>query len=117
MPGGAPEGRLRQPARAGFAEATSSLDSLTEEEISRTIRDVATSRDVLTILIAHRLSTVMHADRIDVRERGRIVEEGRHRELLGLKRPYYAMWRQEVGERRAPTSAVAGVPSLATARG
>ncbi len=46
---------------------------------------LATSRDVLTILIAHRLSTVMHADRIYVLERGRIVEEGRHSDLLELK--------------------------------
>src|SRR6476659_474066 len=74
---------LRKPHLVVFDEATSSLDSLTEEEISRTIRDVATSRDVMTILIAHRLSTVMHADRIYVLERGRIVEAGRHEDLLG----------------------------------
>ncbi|MDQ2901361.1 MAG: ABC transporter ATP-binding protein/permease, partial [Acidobacteriota bacterium] len=59
---------LRRPQLLVFDEATSSLDSLTEEEISQTIRDVATSRDAITILIAHRLSTVLHADRIYVLE-------------------------------------------------
>lgn len=99
---------LRDPDLLVFDEATSSLDSLTEEEISRTMRDVAESADVITVLIAHRLSTVMHADRIYVLERGRVVEEGRHDELLARTGLYYAMWRQQVGERR-PTAAVAGV--------
>src|SRR6266853_1094340 len=84
-----------------FDEATSSLDSLTEEEISRTIREVATNQEAITILIAHRLSTVMHADRIYVLERGRIIEFGRHLGLLDQKGLYYAMWRQQVGEREA----------------
>jgi ATP-binding cassette subfamily B protein len=106
---------LRQPHLLVFDEATSSLDSLTEEEISRTIRDVAGSRDVITILIAHRLSTIMHADRIYVLEGGRIAETGRHDELVDRKGLYYAMWRQQVGERRAamtgataPAAAAAG---------
>ena len=85
-------------------EATSSLDSLTEEEISRTIREVATNQEAITILIAHRLSTVMHADRIFVLERGHIVEFGHHSELLDQKGLYYAMWRQQVGEREAITA-------------
>ena len=93
---------LRQPQLLVFDEATSALDSLTEEEISRTIRDVSASRDVITVLIAHRLSTVMHADRIHVLERGRVVEVGHHDALLELKGLYYAMWRQQVGERRLP---------------
>ena len=92
---------LRQPQLLVFDEATSSLDSLTEEEISRTIRDVATGQEAITILIAHRLSTIMHADRIYVLERGQIVEYGRHSELLDQKGLYYAMWRQQVGEREA----------------
>ncbi|GAC1435865.1 MAG: ABC transporter ATP-binding protein [Terriglobales bacterium] len=90
---------LRHPQLLVFDEATSSLDSLTEEEISRTIREIATAQEAITILIAHRLSTVMHADRIYVLERGTIVEFGRHYELLDKKGLYYAMWRQQVGER------------------
>ncbi len=91
---------LRNPHLLVFDEATSSLDSLTEEEITRTMRDVAEGSDVITVLIAHRLSTVLHADRIYVLERGRIVEEGQHDTLLERKGLYYAMWRQQVGERR-----------------
>jgi len=105
---------LRRPDLLVFDEATSSLDSLTEEEISHTIREVADSRDVMSILIAHRLSTVMHADRIFVLERGQVVETGRHQELLDRTGLYYAMWRQQVGERR-PALAVAAEPTRVAA--
>ena len=91
---------LRQPHLLVFDEATSSLDSLTEEGIVDTIRSVATGGDAITVLIAHRLSTILHAHRIYVLERGRIVETGRHDELVDLKGLYYAMWRQQIGERR-----------------
>jgi ATP-binding cassette subfamily B protein len=91
---------LRKPHLLIFDEATSSLDSLTEEEITQTIRDVSSQRNQITILIAHRLSTIMHADRIYVLEKGEVVETGNHESLLEEKGLYYAMWRQQIGERK-----------------
>jgi ATP-binding cassette subfamily B protein len=91
---------LRRPQLLVFDEATSSLDSLTEEGIVETIRDVANTGESITILIAHRLSTILHADRIYVLERGRVVETGRHDDLVAQKGLYFAMWRQQIGERR-----------------
>ncbi len=90
---------LRRPDLLVFDEATSSLDSLTESEISDTVRKVTRGTKMITILIAHRLSTVLHADCIYVLERGRIVESGRHLDLLEMKGLYHAMWRQQIGER------------------
>ena len=90
---------LRRPDLLVFDEATSALDSLTEEEITNTIRGISESKDLITILIAHRLSTVLHSDRIYVLEKGNIVESGKHEELLELRGLYYAMWRQQIGER------------------
>lgn len=92
---------LRQPNILVFDEATSSLDSITEEEITETIRDVSVISDHITILIAHRLSTIMHADKIFVLEKGHIIESGRHEELLDEKGLYYAMWRQQIGEKHS----------------
>lgn len=90
---------LRRPHLLVFDEATSSLDSLTEEEISETIRNISGANDLIVILIAHRLSTILHADKIFVLERGHIIESGKHTELLDIKGLYYAMWRQQIGER------------------
>lgn len=106
---------LRNPSLLVFDEATSALDSLTEEEISETVRSISERGNHISILIAHRLSTVMHADKIHVLEKGHIVESGRHEELLELKGLYYAMWRQQIGERKrqlAPTNGN-GVPKMA----
>jgi len=91
---------LRQPHLMIFDEATSALDSITEEEISNTIRQITAERQRITIMIAHRLSTIMHADRIFVLEKGKIVEVGSHTALLDAKGLYYAMWRQQIGERK-----------------
>ena len=91
---------LRTPKLLVFGEATSALDSITEESISNTIRSIGNQKEHITVLIAHRLSTIMHADKIFVLEKGVIVETGKHSELLDEKGLYYAMWRQQIGERR-----------------
>ena len=90
---------LRNPNLLIFDEATSALDSITEEEINATIRSIS-DKNRITVLIAHRLSTVMHADKIFVLEQGKIIEQGRHEALLEEKGLYYAMWRQQIGERK-----------------
>lgn len=90
---------LRNPNLLIFDEATSALDSITEEEINATIRNIS-DQNRITVLIAHRLSTVMHADKIFVLEQGKIIEQGKHEALLEEKGLYYAMWRQQIGERK-----------------
>ncbi len=70
------------------------------------IRKISSFNDQITILIAHRLSTIMHADKIYVLERGEIVETGKHEELIEQKGLYYAMWRQQIGERKLVTATV-----------
>jgi ATP-binding cassette subfamily B protein len=95
---------IRQPRLLIFDEATSALDSLTEEEITGTIRELSARNERITILIAHRLATIMHADEIFVLEKGRIVERGGHQELVDRKGLYYAMWRQQIGERPAASA-------------
>lgn len=92
---------LRNPSLLVFDEATSALDSITEEEITQTIKQLNMDRSAITILIAHRLSTIMHANKIYVLEQGRIVEQGKHEDLLNEKGLYYAMWRQQIGERKS----------------
>lgn len=91
---------LRQPNLMVFDEATSALDSITEEEITDTIRALSLRKEHITIMIAHRLSTIMHADKIFVLEKGQIIESGSHNDLLESKGLYYAMWRQQIGERK-----------------
>ena len=91
---------LRKPALLIFDEATSALDSITEEAITNTIKDISSKGDQITVMIAHRLSTIMHADRIYVLEKGEIIETGSHETLIEEKGLYYAMWRQQIGERK-----------------
>lgn len=90
---------LRKPRLIVFDEATSSLDSITEKEITNTMREVGSGGEHITVLIAHRLSTVMHANRIYVLEKGKIAEMGTHDELLTKHGLYQAMWREQIGER------------------
>jgi ATP-binding cassette subfamily B protein len=91
---------LRKPNLLVFDEATSALDSITEEEITNTIQQIGSKKEQITVLIAHRLSTIMHADKIFVLEKGEIIETGKHEELVQEKGLYYAMWRQQIGERK-----------------
>ena len=76
-----------------FDEATSALDSHTEREIQTALKQV--SADRTTLVIAHRLSTVVDADEILVLDQGRIVERGRHADLLALEGNYAAMWARQ----------------------
>ncbi len=92
---------LRKPNLMIFDEATSALDSITEEGINKIIREISSEGNHITLMIAHRLSTIMHADIIYVLERGEIIESGKHNELLELMGLYYAMWRQQIGERES----------------
>jgi ATP-binding cassette subfamily B protein len=97
---------LRKPHLLIFDEATSALDSITEEEITNTIKEISNERSQITVMIAHRLSTIMHADKIFVLEQGKLAETGTHTELLAEKGLYYAMWRQQIGERKMMAAAV-----------
>lgn len=90
---------IRDPRLLIFDEATSALDSITEKDITAVVQQLSAGRESIIILIAHRLSTITHADRIYVLERGKIVETGTHDDLLKQLGLYYAMWRQQVGER------------------
>src|SRR5215469_2022940 len=84
---------LKNPAIMLFDEATSALDSHTEREIQASLAEV--SADRTTLVIAHRLSTVIDADEILVLDEGRAVERGRHGELLARGGRYAAMWARQ----------------------
>jgi len=100
---------IRDPHLLIFDEATSSLDSLSEEIITQAIRTISMQRQQITLIVAHRLSTIMHADTIIVLEKGKIAESGNHIELLDKRGLYYAMWRQQIGERRESVKEMKGI--------
>ena len=113
---------LKNPRILLFDEATSALDSQTEKEIQASLREV--SRDRSTLMIAHRLSTVIDADQIIVLDEGRIVERGRHAELLVRDGRYAEMWwrqqetaelREELEQRLADEEGGAAAPDAAPA--
>lgn len=91
---------LKNPAILVFDEATSALDTQTEREIQSHLREV--SRDHTTLVIAHRLSTVVDADEIIVLEAGEIVERGRHEALLAANGRYAAMWQNQYNDEQQP---------------
>jgi ATP-binding cassette subfamily B protein len=104
---------LKNPGILIFDEATSALDSKSEKAIQAELDRIAADRTAL--IIAHRLSTVVDADEILVLEHGRIVERGRHRDLLARGGVYASMWalQQEQAQRRATVEAGAGEPAPA----
>lgn len=89
---------LKQPRILVFDEATSSLDTQTEQAILETMREVAENHT--TLVIAHRLSTVVDADQILVMDQGQIIERGSHRQLLEQAGAYREMWQLQQEERK-----------------
>ncbi|MEK9673023.1 MAG: ABC transporter ATP-binding protein/permease [Rhodospirillaceae bacterium] len=104
---------LKRPDILIFDEATSALDSRTEQDILGALK--AVSKDRTTLTVAHRLSTVIDADEIVVLDEGRIVERGRHDDLLAANGRYADMWaRQQKQERALETLAETGdIPAIA----
>lgn len=91
---------LREPELIIFDEATSSLDSITEKAITETIRNLTTgAHRRMTVLVAHRLSTIAHAQRIYVLAKGRVVEQGTHMALLTAGGLYSALWQEQSARR------------------
>ena len=88
---------LKNPKILFFDEATSALDSNTEREIQTNLEEI--SKDRTTLIIAHRLSTVVHADQILVLEQGTIVERGTHQQLLTNGGKYARMWEEQEKEK------------------
>jgi ATP-binding cassette subfamily B protein len=88
---------LKDPPLLVLDEATSALDSRTETEIQTVLRDIARKRT--TLVVAHRLSTVVDADEIIVLDQGRIVERGRHADLVRADGLYALMWNRQASER------------------
>ena len=87
---------LRNPDLIIFDEATSSLDSITEKAITQTIKDIKKAKpSLIIVLVAHRLSTIAHAKRIYVLEKGKVIETGTHNSLLKKKGLYAAFWREQ----------------------
>ncbi|MBB5059622.1 ATP-binding cassette subfamily B protein [Granulicella aggregans] len=99
---------LRRPQLILFDEATSALDSITEQAIGGTIRNLATANQIITIVISHRLATVIRADRIYVLAKGRIVESGTHEALLASDGLYCDMWQRQSGSFAGSTETQVG---------
>lgn len=104
---------LKNPPLLVMDEATSSLDSLTERAIQDALDEVMDGKTV--IVIAHRLSTIAHLDRILVFDRGAIVEDGSHQELLQNRGAYFRLWSQQIAGRLPEESAASRSRSRASA--
>lgn len=97
---------IKKPEVLIMDEATSNLDSITEKAIERTIEEC--TKNVTTVIIAHRLSTIMRCDRIYVLEKGEIIEEGTHDDLLRRQEYYYRLWMGQTPEELSEIAATSG---------